>query len=188
MMKFKVDDPIWSENYPGDIGFIVRLFPYSGIAYVRFSRGPLVLERIPIDDLRVPVRLGNIIPMDQQELGPEFFMNPILTRPGESIIDIVERERGMCTEPLNPNLPHWRRAAPLVGEERKAAQRVLANIENPDWVGPSKVRDTDWNIYYIYWKKVKAELQRHNPGLTTDTVNEEVRKRLKDSEDGNEEG
>jgi len=183
-MKFKVDDPIWSENYPGDIGFIVRLFPYSGIAYVRFSRGPLVLERIPIDDLRVPVRLGNIIPMDQQELGPEFFMNPILTRPGESIIDIVERERGMCTEPLNPNLPHWRRAAPLVGEERKAAQRILA-IPN---LGIVNTMTSDWEVYATYYAKVYAELKKGNPDIKPHEVSEEVRKRLKDPEDGNEEG
>lgn len=169
-MKFKVDDPVWVEPRPGDVGWIVRIFPYSGFAYIRFSRCPLALARIPIDELRHPIRLGNIIPMDQAELFNQ--------------LELARNAKAMCTEPLNPELPHWRRVAPLVGEELRAARRAQT-------LGPAPMSTNeellDWKSYDRYWRAVRDELVKHKPNIVAHDISEEVRKRLEEAEDGNKE-
>jgi hypothetical protein len=97
----------------------------------------------------------------------------------------------MCKEPINPNLPHWRRpsattvaATPLTGDELVAARRTQAAI-NIAYLGEGSLISTeseieDWSIYDSYWNKVRDELiAAHTPDAVTPyDVTESVRKRL----------
>lgn len=99
MAKYRVGDPIWTESRRGDIGFITHVFPYSGVVYAKFMQDKPRLSRVPFDEIRIPLSFNGIIPMDQAsleevpELGASFFVDAILTQPGESVIDKLQSER-----------------------------------------------------------------------------------------------
>lgn len=100
----------------------------------------------------------------------------------------------MCTEPENPNLPHWRRpkeeplkgvkTEPLIGEAREAALRAQAVADAAFKEGQlhefTGTEGDDWGVYDSYWHKVGDELC--GTGLSTfvsaHDVTEEVRRRL----------
>ena len=97
----------------------------------------------------------------------------------------------MCKEPINPNLPHWRRlsattvvATPLTGDEFVAARRAQA-VTDAAYLGEGSLILTeseieDWKIYDSYWNKVRDELIAVHTidAVTAHDVTEEVRKRL----------